>query len=593
MEPIFRIPASPGTPLFPVSPDRVNRQQLPHSPSRQSDLSFLQDEPFKTYHSRNSSDVQGKVAQFNNLSKEASQRRKDNEAALKRAVVGREEAESETRRLKDETRSLRKEVEEGILRERRVGERMETVMEEMQRLKETQAHSQALYEKEVRRARKEAFKSSSALVKLQEELKTTRNKFTLMREDAETYKRKLESRDQETFTAQYQLVGLQEELEAVRQQVKIVEEERDLLKENLKEEEVARIAAEGKISLPPSIENDEFSSPRKSRRESGKENMDPIRYESEDDGDELTRLKLELTREKRRGIKAVRLIDFMKVECQFNRCSCHIAARQSKDSSHSHNDKAQTRPIEQEEASDGDNLQDTPITPAQASNRTTAQHEDHDQPVVDSEPLIEFSPTTGTFRTVPSPMRDSPSELPTPSRLFSEESAFLAPPLNPTALSESPSFLSLGANPLQPAISTEQQLLDLPQDSSPNMATVPHPESTPYTPRTPAQHLPFRPQTAGPSRIISTTTTTTIPLADPYTPAKMPYSPGANTLPYSPASTMTREQALEQIRQRRGRARSIAAGNGTPRKPMFDARRDISAPTVGSAKRHRIGAQCS
>ncbi|MCJ1437486.1 hypothetical protein MMC27_006873 [Xylographa pallens] len=585
MEPIFRIPASPGTPLFPVSPDRVNRQQLPHSPSRQSDLSFLQDDPFKSYHSRNSSDVQGKVAQFNNLSKEASQRRKDNEAALKRAVVGREEAESETRRLKDETRSLRKEVEEASIRERRVGERLETVMEEMQRLKETQAHSQALYEKEVRRARKEAFKSSSALVKLQEELKTTRNKFTLMREDVETYKRKLENRDQETFTARYQLVGLQEDLEAVRQQVKNVEEERDALKENLKEEEVARIAAEGKISLPPSIENDEFSSPRKSRRESGKENMDPIHHDIEDDGDELSRLKLELTREKRRRVKAVRLIDFMKVECQFNRCSCHIAARQGKDNSHSYNDKAQRTPIEQEAASNGHVPQDTPITPAHNSESTTVRQEDHDQPARDSELLIEFSPTTGTFRTVPSPLRDSPSELPTPSRLFSEEPAFLAPPLHPTALSESPSLLSLGANTLQPTISSDQQIPDLLPDSGSDIASVLPPVPAPNTPRTPAQHLPFRPQTVGPSRIVSNTITTTIPLADPYTPAKMPYSAGPNNMPYSPASTMTREQALEQIRQRRGRARSIAAGNGTPRKPMFDARRDISAPTVGSARR--------
>ena len=459
------------------------------------------------------------------------------------------------------------------------------LQEEIQRLKETQAHSQALYEKEVRRARKEAFKSSSALVKLQEELKTTRNKFTLMREDVETYKRKLETQDQETFTARYQLVGLQEELEAVRQQVKNVNEERDALKENLKEEEVARIAAEGKISLPPSIENDEFSSPRKSRRESGKENMDPINHEFEDHGNELSRLKLELTREKRRRIKAVRLIDFMKVECQFNRCSCHIAARQGKDNFHSYGDKAQRTSIEQEAGSNSHIPQDTPITPAQDLERTTVRQEDHDQPARDSEPLIEFSPTTGTFRTVPSPMRDSPSELPTPSRLFSEEPAFLAPPLHPTALSESPSLLSLGANTLGRTTSSDQQLPDLPPDSGSDIVSVLPPVPVPSTPRTPAQHLPFRPKTAGPSRIMSNTITTTIPLADPYTPAKMPYSAGPDSMPYSPASTMTREQALEQIRQRRGRARSIAAGNGTPRKPMFDARRDISAPTVGSAKR--------
>lgn len=49
---------------------------------------------------------------------------------------------------------------------------------------------------------------------------------------------------------------------------------------------------------------------------------------------------------------------------------------------------------------------------------------------------------------------------------------------------------------------------------------------------------------------------------------------------------MTRQQAIEQIRIRRGRARSIAAGALTPRKQMVDGahgpglayRRDISAP---------------
>jgi hypothetical protein len=62
------------------------------------------------------------------LSKEAAQRRKDNEASLRRAVLGREEAESETRRLRDENRVLRREIEEGRARERRVGERVEGVM---------------------------------------------------------------------------------------------------------------------------------------------------------------------------------------------------------------------------------------------------------------------------------------------------------------------------------------------------------------------------------------------------------------------------------------------------------------------------------
>lgn len=124
MDPVFKFPASPGTPLFPVSPERANRQHLPQSPSLPSNLI----DPFTSHHVKAASDVQGKVAQFNNLGKEASQRRKDNEAALQRAVLGREEAESETRRVKEESSVLRKENEEGRRRERRVGERLETLM---------------------------------------------------------------------------------------------------------------------------------------------------------------------------------------------------------------------------------------------------------------------------------------------------------------------------------------------------------------------------------------------------------------------------------------------------------------------------------
>ena len=124
MDPVFKFPASPGTPLFPVSPQRANRQHLPQSPSLPSNLV----DPFTSHHVKASSDVQGKVAQFNNLSKEAAQRRKDNEAALQRAVLGREEAESETRRVKEECSVIRKENEEGRRRERRVGERLETLM---------------------------------------------------------------------------------------------------------------------------------------------------------------------------------------------------------------------------------------------------------------------------------------------------------------------------------------------------------------------------------------------------------------------------------------------------------------------------------
>lgn len=54
--------------------------------------------------------------------------RKTADAALKRAMLGREEAEAEMRRYRDEVKLMRKTVEDGKERERRVGERLETVM---------------------------------------------------------------------------------------------------------------------------------------------------------------------------------------------------------------------------------------------------------------------------------------------------------------------------------------------------------------------------------------------------------------------------------------------------------------------------------
>lgn len=52
--------------------------------------------------------------------------------------------------------------------------------------------------------------------------------------------------------------------------------------------------------------------------------------------------------------------------------------------------------------------------------------------------------------------------------------------------------------------------------------------------------------------------------------------------------TMTREQALAQIRERRGRARSVAQGAVTPRKQMVSTeRRDLSAPTARVASKVR------
>ena len=103
--------------LQPASQDRVNqlRDSALFSSVRGSDA-------------RDSS-VHDKIHQFNSLAVQSKQlERKTADAALKRAMLGREEAESEMRRYRDEARQLRKQVEEGRERERKVGERLETVM---------------------------------------------------------------------------------------------------------------------------------------------------------------------------------------------------------------------------------------------------------------------------------------------------------------------------------------------------------------------------------------------------------------------------------------------------------------------------------
>ena len=120
-----------------------------------------------------------------------------------------------------------------------------------------------MYEKEIRRARKEAFKASSDNIKLKEDVKATRDKMHEFRDGFSAEKTKLEVKEKEAFAAQYKLIGLEQELQTLQGHIRTVTDERDALKASLQEEEVARVAAEGKIPLPASDAQDEFSSPKK------------------------------------------------------------------------------------------------------------------------------------------------------------------------------------------------------------------------------------------------------------------------------------------------------------------------------------------
>lgn len=412
---------------------------------------------------------------------------------------------------------------------------------ELQRTKETNSHSQALYEKEVRRARKEAFKSSSMLVKAQEELKSVRNKYTLMREQAEEQQRKVEEQTQKTFCAQSQLVGFQEEIETLAQQKIIIEEERDGLKRSLEEGELARIAAEGKIALPASKKGDEFASSAKEtrnvRRGSFKENMDPSVSTSQE---QMTALRHELYIEKKIRQKAEDQVHFMKMECQFRCCSCRVAEHQGVE--YIHEDLVMSIEAISSTSNLGASSKEDESDPF--FEPTALQHVQSPFPDQVPEPLIKFSPTTGTFYKTPSPLK----QLTTYKFSNSPRTPIISPPASPVHGPSTPCPQSRKASATQPIPSA----------------------STPFPIRPLPNHL-FGANTAAQTHAIKTVTTV-IPLVTTPAPAKQP--------PFNPEATISREQALEQIRARRGRARSIAAGQGTPRRLMAvnADRRDISAP---------------
>lgn len=643
--PPFKFPASPGTPLFPLSPERVNGNRSPYGGGHLAQSPSLPEFStsqfgLKSSHSRDNSDanVQGMVARFNSLEirdhKEAHRR---DEIAIKRAEMAREMAEMDLKKIKDEkeeveregkkwreeVRKLRKDIEEGRERERKGAKRLEVVMDELHRSKETHSHAQSLYEKEIRRTRKEAFKSSSALVKMQEELKATRNSLRITQSGLESEKMKLAKREQEAFTAQYQLVGVQEELDKAGEKIKVVEEERDALKTSLKEEEVARIAAEGRIALPMATndEADEFSPAKSPRKQcvinmdgEDKENIMPRR------AIELKSLQEELTFERRRRERAEDQIDFMKMECQFQCCSCRVAELRGSNYVHDSTYDADMErikaavPVITPPASDhdGDEMEGVVTlslaAPEAEAERLSTPAEQMPEEAKEPEPQVTFSPTTGTFRTLPSQAKPESATTSTPApstrpHLSSiTEAAIESSPWAPLPDYSTIRTSTTSPPPYRPTLQTTSTYSNIDKEAiedepSPSSAALPSELQTPL-------HGPSGPAT--PAFLTRTiTTTTTVPLH--FSPApihNMPPTPSTiSHLPsHAPSSgssqplrdldlnalPIDRAAALEQIRLRRGRARSIAAGQSTPRKQMFEGtlgRRDISAPVGRAIKR--------
>jgi hypothetical protein len=354
------------------------------------------------------------------------------------------------------------------------------------------------------------------VVKLQEELKTARSTAKSAEADLDRERERSSKREQEAFAARYQLVGVQEELAQMHERIKLVEQERDALKTIAANEEIARIAAEGRIPLPTLPEDDEFASPKKSPKR-----LEPVTITSSAASEEeLEDMKMRLQWEKRRADRAHDRVEFLELECRSNCCS----------SRHSPS-------VEQPAASSA-----IRIPP---SNTV-------------------FIPAEGVFRTV-SPTPEEPSWI--------SASKQMPLPVDPPQPAQPRETLSCARTP-----SCEPPSQAVAPDANTSLLSLLAPQSPLTTPEPPTHTTAPSPPPSSQQIFHTISTTTTIPLA----------SPADDTAPRTGITpTMSREQALAQIRERRGRARSLANGTMTPKKPVVPtergSRRDISAPASAAA----------
>ncbi|POR37857.1 Uncharacterized protein TPAR_01952 [Tolypocladium paradoxum] len=610
------LPDTPaGGPLQTATPERVNQR-------RESVMSALRTEG-------RDSTVHDKISQFNSLSVAMQSKqleRKTADAALKRAMVGREEAEAEMRRLREETRQLQKAVQEGKERERRVGERLETVMESYGRAKETHAHTQALWEKEIRRARKENFKTQSTMVKIQEDLKSARSAVKILEEGVEREKERSRAREQEAFTARYQIVGVQEQLEQALERIKVVEQERDAFKTAAKNEEVARIAAEGRLPLPKSEDpTDEFASPKKKstiKYQTGKDSrvslstMDIISSAASEM--EIEELTTQVLWERQRADRAQDMVEFLQAECEMHCCQCSKSKKPR--TSLSPPQKRRRESVESPE-------------PPEATPEEEARHSPQGDPspphIEEPQPQPEgrrvkskkeprrstiFCPREGIFRTVSEQEAEAMDaerepEAGAEDKAPREPEPELLVPMdvepNPRMYARTPSVDPPAFALLAQERTSLQSLLNAPHGDahtapSPsirNVPTVADDEPMPAEEQSILQRESPEPRPHTSATIY--TVTTTVPVRDESSRSDSSFSEKLRTPSNgsnasfdhtNPAltPTMTREQALAKIRERRGRVRSAAQAAATPRRGAKGSdRREVSAPTGKTVGRSR------
>ncbi|GAQ35981.1 hypothetical protein AtubIFM55763_003064 [Aspergillus tubingensis] len=597
---------SPTKALNPLSPDRMNQQIGLGSPSMSSDIFNMQR---KT--PRGLTDVQAKVAYLNNLSRgnspaQGSQPSAASTAALQRAILGREEAESALANVSAQ-------LSEAQSRERRISERLESLLEELQTTKERQAHERSIFEKEIRKARKEAFRAGSVLVKTQEELKNARNEAKGYKDEAQAERAAKEQAKQEAFERAYAIAGLTEEMEVLKEQLRAAEANNHSQKleaqAQQKKNDIGRMSlTEGDLNLlltptprRPKRSAEEIANPPQANvaESSPVKDTPPKRQRMSDvtprkEAAEITTLDVHeeqiaeleetLRRERQLRVDAEGMLEFLRLECHFKRCTCRLAEQKSVPHTHepqsvdttkkdelehpkhhkndqnalaapekpspSHTPKGEPRYVtsvkEQilmedpagEEAAErevaGDDVdEDVDEIVEEVEEIQDVDDDDDDEPP--EEPLITFSPATGTFHTFPSPVRGSPRKAnEATANDHQSPAAYAEHGIDARVMSGSPA----------PKYGSLQR--QAPFDSITDREATPkgHPSpavvDVPWDPVMPIGHEAGTPERHNDP--------TKVPLRD---------DGGSNRFSDVPGTPISREEALAQIRARRERANTM------------------------------------
>lgn len=615
----FKIPPAPATPLQQLSPDRINQQRIPPSPSLPNGLSSAE---FKL---RQSVDVQSKVAFLNSLNQGGSPTRQQGastNAALQRALLGREEAENALR-------TSNTQLAEAETRQRRLSERLESLMEELQSVKERQAHERQVFEKEVRKVRKDGFRAGSALVKLQEDLKESRAEVRNLRAEVQHEKSEKEKSKQESFERAYTLAGMLEEVEVMREKMRAMEaareaevleqesrrvqreEEERLLaeKRQMEEKEQAALASKAlKLQQTPETQKaDETMQIRQNRFErtlvvdlpTSETPMTCTRSSTPGDlkhtpqvlqkapnaeiDEQLHLLNAELQWQKQLRIRAEEMVHFLQMECQFKICACRVAEKNGKSFVHD-KEYQQLSSAEQEERIDQaeeteihENHFCESVGPAQDAHQPDEEvfnisRQEHHQDALAALEGLPSSPSkalTEALAEVASPsMTDmSPGTVKMESSQFDPSNFSIKDASSPAMFAaEDMTYQSPLRTMTRPNTVCAIPLRDAAASPPPRS-----PSASPY-PLTPGFKTPQR---QGLRIVQAETITVMVPLRDNddvFCPA-----------PGTPGTPVSREAALAQIRARRDRARSVAMSTsksapGSARRGLPGGLRDISAP---------------